>query len=427
MVCMATIIPHTVPISHSVQRRLIATLFAGQSLFSAAQIMTFAVLPIVAVQIAGSDAFAGVPATVSLLGRAAAAYPVGWLMDRYGRRFGLNTGFLLAGIGWLLSALTLGWGSLAAFLLGTFLAGAGRGIGELARYAAADVETEERRAKAIGIVVFAGTVGAIVGPLLLVPAEQLAVRYGSAALAGPFFVGAILAYLALALNALLLRPDPMLVGKAIAAAAGRDDTPAVDAGRPVRMIFRERPVQLALAAMTVGQLVMTTLMVITPLYMTRNDYDAAAISWVFMGHTLGMFGLAGVTGWLVDRAGQTTMIIAGALVLALSAVLTPMAGNVVMLALALFLLGLGWSFCFIAGSALLAGSLQPQERGRVQGASETLVALASGAGSLATGILYTYGGITGAGVVSLLFSLALVAAALWMARLRVRPLAISGD
>lgn len=420
MAAMTHIIPQ------NVRRRLIATLFASQSLFSAGQIVTFAVLPIVAVQVAGNNAAAGIPATVTLLGRAAAAYPVGWLMDRLGRRFGLSTGFLLAASGLVLSAFALGWGTFWGFLLGTLLSGMGRGVGEQARFAAADVEMPDRRAKAIGLIVFAGTVGAVAGPLLLSPSEQLAIRYGFDPATGPFIIGALLIYLAFILNLVFLRPDPMHIGRAIEAELP-GYTATTGPGRPVREIFSDWSVRLSLLAMVIGQLVMTTIMVITPLYMDRSGYGTDAISWVFMAHTLGMFGLAGVTGWLIDRIGQATMIAAGSVVLIASALLAPVAPNVPMLALALFLLGLGWSFCFIAGSSLLANALQPQERGRVQGASETLVSLASGAGSLSTGALFATGGMMGTSMGGLAFALLLLAATLWISRFRVKPIPATGD
>lgn len=417
---MTTIVPQTV------RRRLLVTLFATQSLFSAAQIVSFAVLPIVAVQIASSDAAAGIPSTVTLLGRAAAAYPVGWLMDRLGRRFGLSTGFLLAIGGWVLSALALGWGTLWGFLLGTLLSGMGRGIGEQARFAAADVETPDRRAKAIGMIVFAGTIGAVGGPLLLSPSEQLAIRYGFDPASGPFIAGAILTYLAFMLTVVFLRPDPMLIGRAIEAGLP-GYAAATGPGRSVREIFADWSVRLALLALVVSQLVMTTIMVITPLYMSRHEYSTGAISWVLMAHTLGMFGLAGVTGRLIDRAGEVTMIAVGSVVLIASAVLAPLAPNVPTLALALFLLGLGWGFCFIAGSSLLSNALQPQERGRVQGASETLVSLASGVGSLSTGSLFAVGGMAGISLSGLAFALLLLAATVWIARLRAKPLPLAVD
>jgi MFS family permease len=418
----------TTPFPPQLRRRLVGILFAGQSLFSAAQIASFGVMPIVAVQLGGSDAVAGLPATVTLIGRALAAFPVGWLMDRLGRRFGLSLGFLLCTLGAALSVWAIGWVSLVGFLLGTLVAGMGRGIAEQARFAAAEVESEHNRAKAIGFIVFAGTVGAIGGPLLLAPSEQLAIRFGLQGELGPFITGGILFYLAFMLTALFLRPDPMLVGRALDAEKPKpaDDAPPI-AARSLRAIFADWNVRLALLSMTIGQLVMTTLMVITPLYMNRLGFGTDDVGWVLMAHTLGMFGLASVTGWIVDRTGPMRTIAAGGALLILSALLNPIATSLWMLEVALFLLGLGWNFCFVGGSALLAAALRPGERGRVQGASETLVSLASGMGSLSVGALFTQGGILGISAGGFAFSVLLLIAMGWILWLRPQPAAIAGD
>ena len=165
---------------------------------------------------------------------------------------------------------------------------------------------------------------------------------------------------------------------------------------------------------------MTSIMVITPLHMAHSAYGASAISWVLMAHTLGMFGLSSVTGWLNDRLGSVAMIVVGALVLALSGVIAPLAPNVPVLAIALFLLGLGWNFCFVAGSTLLADSLQPGERGSVQGASETLVSLAAGIGSLGTGLVFARGGMVAIGAVGIALALALIGFQVWVTRVQPR-------
>lgn len=418
-------VPSSVP--DSVRRRLVSVLFAGQSFFSAAQIVTFGILPIVVVQLAGTEAVAGLPATITLIGRAIAAFPVGWLMDKLGRRFGLSLGFMLCTVGSILSALAIGWESLFGLLLGVLIAGMGRGIGEQARFAAAEVEHPDRRAKAIGLIVFASTIGAVVGPRLLAPSEQLAVNFGIMGEMGPFLVGGFLFYLAFMSTALFLRPDPMLVGRAIEAEQPKheDDTSAEI--RPMREIFADWNVRLALISITVGQLVMTTIMVITPLHMSKLTYTVDDIGWVLMAHTLGMFGLASVTGWLIDRSSPQQMIGVGAGILIASALLTPIASNLWMLSAALFLLGLGWNFCFVAGSAMLSAALKPGERGRVQGASETMVSLASGIGSLSVGALFAYGGMVGISAGGLFFALLLIVAMVWIGRMRPAAVVVSGD
>jgi MFS family permease len=175
--------------------------------------------------------------------------------------------------------------------------------------------------------------------------------------------------------------------------------------------------------MVVSQLVMALLMVITPLHMHRHNHAHTNISLVLAAHTLGMFGLSSLTGWLIEYTSRHTVIVAGGLVLALSSVLTPFSPQLAPLAVALFLLGLGWNFCFIAGSSLLADALAPGERGRAQGANEMVVALFAGAGSLSSGAAFAYGGITTVSALGLAMSVLLVGLSIWSLRRQATPLA----
>jgi MFS family permease len=166
--------------------------------------------------------------------------------------------------------------------------------------------------------------------------------------------------------------------------------------------------------MTIGQLVMVMLMVITPVHMNHHDHGTQAISWIIMAHTLGMFGLSGLTGWLIGRFGRLTMIAAGACILIMACFLAPVSTDLPLLALSLFLLGLGWNFTFVAGSSLLSAQLFPIERGRAQGAGEMSVAVGAGLGSLASGVIFARGDILAVSIIGLAFSLALVGMVLWV-------------
>jgi MFS family permease len=409
------------PISEFARRRITAALFLSQSFFSAAMITSFTLMPIIAAQLSGRDSAAGVPNTVTLLGRAAAAYPLGWVMDRAGRRLGLSLGYLLAVIGAIVAVLAIIHGSFIGFCLGSGLIGMGRGASEQSRYVAAEVQPADKRAKMIGLVVFAGTVGAVGGPLLVDPAGKLAERLALNYLAGPYVVGGVFIFLALILTFVLLRPDPLLIGRHMAGTQ-REET-AASSARPLSQIFIQPTVFLSVMAMVLSQLVMTLIMVITPLHMDHHQHSTQAISGVIMAHTLGMFGLSGATGWLIDRYGRMAMILTGSLILIAATLLSPLAVTLPVLAFALFLLGLGWNFCFIAGSSLLSDALSSVERGRAQGASEVMVALASGAGSLGTGSVFAQGGMTAVGAIGLAFSLALIGVLTWstVSRRLVQP------
>ncbi|MEM7115462.1 MAG: MFS transporter [Chloroflexota bacterium] len=413
----------TTTISQSVQRRITGTIFASQSLFSAAFIASFTLTSIIAADLTGNDRWAGIPSTVTLLGRATMGYPIGWLMDRIGRRPGLALGYIIACLGMIISALGVINESFIMFCLGTFCLGMGRAASDQGRYAAAEVYTLTRRAKVIGLIVFAGTIGAVLGPRLVPLSSDIAESLGLAAQSGPYFFASMMIAGAALFTFTFLRPDPMVLGKQLAIEEG--EVKDGEEERPLSEIFSSSIVRLAVLAMVLGQIVMTLIMVITPLHMDHLSHSVDSISWVIMSHALGMFALSSVTGWLIDRAGRVTMIITGAAVLVLASVLAPFAHEVPSLAFALFLLGLGWNFCFISGSSLLSDALRPSERGRAQGTSEVMVALASGTGSFSTGSVFTAGGITAVGAVGLALSLLLIAAAVWFNQLDTTKLAKS--
>jgi MFS family permease len=371
-------------------------------------IASFTVLPILAARLSGQDSAAGLPSTVSLVGRAAAAYPFGWLMDRAGRRLGLSLGYGFGAVGmaitaWSVAARSFGW-----FLVGIALFGIGRGPAELGRYVAAEVQPAENRAKAIGLIVFAGTVGAIGGPLLVVPSRLAARQLNILSDTGPFWLGAVFLLIAALLIWLLLRPDPltMLVDTAVNGESTASTT-------SLWRLFADARVLLALSAMAIGQLVMVLIMVITPLHMDYQKYGPQAIALVIMAHTLGMFGLSWLTGGLIDRYGRITIMFIGAFILLVSAIMTPLVEGLLLLAAALFLLGLGWNLCFVAGSSLLTDSVAAGDKGRVQGAAEVIVALSSGAGSLGSGPVFAGGGMIAVSGIGLALVLLLLAGGAW--------------
>ncbi len=408
----------TATISHGTRQRLTGALFISQSLFSAAMIAAFTLTPILAAKLGGSDSAAGVPNTLTLLGRAAAAYPIGWLFDKVGRRLGLTVGFALALAGAVLTVWAVMNGSFVAFCAGAALMGMGRGGTDQARYVAAEVQQPERRAKVIGLMVFAGTVGAVGGPALVGPSARLAELWGFLGDTGPYLAAIGLYAIGMLTIFLFLRPDPRQISRALDAANPAEDVHLPS--RPFSKIFSQPTVLLAVAAMAIGQLVMALIMVITPLHMDHNNHSTESVSLVIMAHTLGMFGLSSVTGWLIDRYGRIPLIVAGSLILIISGILTPLSISMANLVVALFLLGLGWNFCFIAGSSLLSDALAANERARAQGASEVLVSLATGVGSLGTGAVFHQGGMTAVAAVGIALSLLLVALLVWFNRFQRR-------
>jgi len=393
--------------------RLTWLLFFGRSLASAGYIAGATIGAIVGAELSGQPALAGVPGATYLLGSAVAAYPAARLMERTGRRLGLSLGFVIGIVGALLAGASIVGRSFVGFLGGFALMGVAQGFSDLGRYAAAEMHPVTERARAISLVVLGGTVGAVLGPALVDPMGKLAERFQADPLAGPWFASAALFALGALLIFLFLRPDPRDLSRMIEARPA-ENIPGADADRlrPTGEILSQPGTQLAIAAMALGQLVMVMIMAITSLHMQHNHHGLGEVSFVIMAHTLGMFGLSMVSGRLADKLGRAPTIVAGAAILIAACLLAPVSQNTYVLATALFLLGLGWNFCYVAGGALLTDTLTFAERGRMQGSNDLVVALISAAGNLGSGVVFAVFGYAVIAWVSLAVTLVPLALAL---------------
>ncbi|MCJ7712191.1 MAG: MFS transporter [Chloroflexi bacterium] len=385
------------------RRRSRNTLIAGVALGSTGHIAAVTVATIVAKDLLGSQTWAGLPGATVVLGAALGAVLLSALMARKGRRFGLVTGYSVGVIGALIATAAVMTRSFPLLLVGTVLIGFGNTSNQLSRYTAADMVPPERRASAIGVVVWAATIGSVVGPWLVPVASGMASGAGLPPLAGPYLVPIVFVGLAALLSFVLLRPDPYDLADDSTRAHPEAEPAAI---RPVREIIRRPAVAAAIVALVVGQFVMVLIMTMTPLHMTEHGHDLGAVGMVLSGHTLGMYAFSPLSGWLSDRYGRVPTIFLGTATLAISSVMAALAppdGGLV-LWLALFLLGLGWSFGFVAGSAMLSENLEIHERTKVQGAADALIwssaaAAALGSGLIMAGAGYTALGILGAGAV----------------------------
>jgi MFS family permease len=399
-------------------RRATVTLFALHTIAMAGVFTSSAITSIAAVSLAGTDRVAGWPSTIMLLGAAVAAYPAGRLMDRAGRRVGLSAGY---GAG-ILGGLLAGWGVLAGslwgLLAGVLALGAARAVSEQARYAAADVLPPRLRARAISLVVFAGTAGAVLGPWVIAPwADELGRGWGYPALAGPWFVTALVfAVTLVAINALLY-PDPRDLARRIEDHAALDQPPAsLPPARTLREVIATPRGAAPLLIMGFAQAAMVTVMTVTPVYMQHEHHGLSAITFVIAMHIFGMYGLSPLVGWLSDRWGRPAVSALGALLMIAACTLTPQWPATEPLAASLFLLGLGWNACFVAGSALWTDPLHPHERAGLQGAADVIISLCSAAGSLASGEVLAAYGYGAAALVGGLLALTIAAVSLWLAR-----------
>jgi MFS family permease len=362
-----------------------------------AQSVAGAAAALLARDLGGSDAVAGLPQAVLVVGSAVAALAMSAMTRRFGRARVLAAGLAAATVGSVVVVLVVLAGSLLGLLAGTLLLGAGTTAVMLGRYAAADGAPEGARARAMATVLVATTIGAVAGPNLLVPSDVLGRALGLPGLAGAYVVAA--ACFAVAAGLLLRLPKHR-------PAAEPEPDRSVPGGTAVA----------GLTVLALSNLVMVGVMTMGPVHLHHLGVGLGAIGLVQSLHIAGMFAPSPLSGWLADRWGPApTTALAGAVLVGASVLAAAAAGAPAVLGVALALLGVGWNLGLVAGSTLLTADIPAAERPRREGWGEVAMGMAAAGGGAASGAVVSGGGYallaSGGAAVA-----ALVVAAAWRAR-----------
>jgi len=368
------------------QRRTLVTLSISQVLGSAGLTSGITVGGLIAKDLLDGDTFAGLSTASLTIGSALGSAQLARLMTERGRRPGLVTGYTVAVLGAVLAIVAVQQRSFALLIIGSVLLGAGQASNLLTRYAAADLASPDQRARAISRLVFMSTFGAVAGPVMVGLGEALGRAVGIDELAGPYLFSAGFFLLAAGIAAWRLRPDPLVV----AGGVRREGAPRtrVDLVGSLRLVMARPDARLALTSMVVSQVVMVAVMTMTPLHMRDHDHSVQLVGFVLAVHIAGMYALAPFIGRLNDRVGGSRVIAAAGAVLALSTIITALAGAAPsLLFVGLFLLGVGWSGGLIAGSSMLTASVPLEQRTRVQGAADLSMSLMGGLAGFSSGFV----------------------------------------
>ena len=377
----------------AVQRRTLGVLASTQILGGVAVAGSVAAGGLIAVGVSGSEAFGGLAQTFGVLGAAVFALPLARIALTRGRRVALSTGYLLGALGSLLVVIAAVTRTLPLVLLGCLLVGVATATGFQARYAATDLAAPAHRGRALSYVVWATTVGSVLGPNLLELSGNLGLSLGLPQLAGPYIVSVVVLLVAVAVMLAGLRPDPYLLSRDLREAAS-DDVPSRPRLRDGLAHLRLRPLaMLGVATIAIGHVAMVMVMVMTPIHMRHVDVRLQLIGLVISVHVAGMYALSPVVGWLVDRVGRLTVIVLGCAILLLSCAIAAVAAadDVLVLGIGLFLLGVGWSCTLIAGSTLVTDAVGEAERPAVQGLSDLVMNGAGAVGGAIAGLVVYLG------------------------------------
>jgi len=377
----------------AVQRRTLRLLFVTQIISGIAVAIGASVGALLAADIAGIGV-SGVAQSAIVVGAALFAVPATAIVYRRGRRPSLAAGYFVAAVGSIIVVIAAVRDSTPLLFVGFFLFGGATAAGLQARYAAVDLAPAALRGRHLSLIVWATTLGAVVGPALAAPAGASLGGYGVPTLAGPFFFSALLLGLSALLLLLLLRPDPAVVARSGTGNPGAPTSDAPHAGMraALRAVASHAAARLGVGAMAIGHLVMIGVMAMTPVHIRSAGHDTAhtlrIVGVVLSSHIAGMFAFSPVFGWLTDRLGRRPVIVAGIALLLTACALAGSAGHhPARLAGGLMTLGLGWSAAMVAGSTLLSESVSRELRASAQGLSDLTMGLAGASAGAISGVV----------------------------------------
>ena len=379
------------------RRRGHIVLISGQALAGVGMGATLSSGALLVTQVSGSEALSGMAATGTTVGAAIAAIPLAALAHRAGRAPSLATGALVAasgaGVGLLAAVLV----SFPLLLVGLVMIGVGTAVNLQSRFAATDLSEPGSAGRDLALVVWATTVGAVLGPNLIAPADAFGQSLGLPSLSGPFLFTIAAQVMAAAIYLIFLRPDPLKLAERIgrereAAGLGMVDIPKADPSG----------VRTGMIALALSHATMVSVMAMTPVHLVQNGATLVVVGLTISLHVAGMFALSPLFGWLADRLGREPIIALGQVLLLAALLLTSFGADSQGAVMAgLIMIGLGWSASTVAASALVAESADPLRRTAIQGRADLLMSASGAIGGAVAGpalALLAYNGLALAAV-----------------------------
>ncbi|WP_262698536.1 MULTISPECIES: MFS transporter [Streptomyces] len=414
------------------QKRTVRLLAAAQIVGGVGVGVASSLGSLLAESVGQSETYAGLARTAMAAGAAAVGVPLAFIAQRRGRRSSLSAGWLAAALGGFILVAAAVLESIPLLVVGMLLFGIGSATNQQSRYAAADLAMPDRRARALSIVVWSTTIGSVIGPNLADPGAAVASALHLPPLTGAFLLASVCMTLASVLLWAWLRPDPLVLSrrrpegeaeppKTGASAAVPSDSMG-DTLRMVREHLRRAPrAAFAFLAIVVAHTIMVAVMTMTPVSMARHGETLTVVGITISGHLLGMYAFSPVVGWLADRFGHLPVALAGQAIFVVSALLSGLShGSVAMVMAGLLLLGLGWSFSLVAGSALLSEATPARLRPGVQGTADTVMNVVAAVGASLSGPLMSSVGFGGLNAIAGILVLPVVVCSFRLARIRTR-------
>lgn len=371
-----------------VQRRTLRVLVAGQLAAAAALSSAVTVGAFVVQRILGqSTPWGGIATATVTTGTAFMSQVLARMMNRRGRRYGLRFGYGMAIVGGLTAGIGAETKSLAIFVIGLFVYGSGQASNLMSRYAATDLAAPEQRGRAMSRILFASTFGAVLGPVLVQPAQWAGEElFGWHKYTGPWIFSAAFFIFSLFNASLRLKPDPLFLARELRGdAVGQ--VPQLRIRQAYAAAFETTNGRIAVFAMVVSQMSMVAVMTMTPVHLKFHGHETVN-AYIISLHIAGMYAFSPFVGRFSDRRGRHASIRIGGVLLVAATAFSALSGDHYLLLFpALWLLGVGWSFGLIGGSSLLVDSVRDDSRVAVQGVADMSMSFCGGVAGFSSGFI----------------------------------------
>lgn len=374
-----------------VQRRALRVLSSSNLLAAVGMGGAVPAGPLLAFALTHSAASAGLAQALVNVGGALFALPLARIALAHGRRPSLTTGLALGALGATAAVLAAAFGAVWLLYVGTTLAGVASAAQYQARFAATDLAAPTRRARSLAVVAWASTIGSIIGPSALATSNRVGLELGMPELAGPWLVNAVMLGLAALVVFVALRPDPYVTARRIRehATGAVEQRPRLRDG--IAQLRAHPRAMLGVAVIAAGHVVMVGINTMTPVHLVQIGTPLMVVGVLLSILMGGRYVLAPLVGLVADRAGRESAMWVGIGALLVGVALCGLAsGSVVVLGLGLFLVGVGWSFMLISGSAMLVDATDPASRPAVQGVSDVVMNVAGAAGGILAGLIVAF-------------------------------------
>ena len=317
------------------------------------------------------------PVALFVVGAATSAIPSALLMKRIGRKKVFLGAGALAVVAAVAAAQSVESGIFAWYCTAVFVLGMTNAVVQQFRFAAMESVTPDKMTQAASRVLLGGVVAAFLGPELALGFKD----FGGNEYVGSFY--ALAGVLCVAWFFLLVGyKDIVLMPSDVEIKA-----------RSMGQIFRQPVIWVAVLAGVIAFGVMSLIMTATPVSMhVLNGYSLEDTKWVIQSHIAAMFIPSLVTPMVVRWVGLVGMMGVGLLAFVLAIVIGYWDQHLMHYWFALVLLGVGWNFLFIGGTALLPQGYTDGERFKMQATNDVCVFVVQALVSMLSGwLLYSVG------------------------------------